>query len=73
MTTRAFSARTAGRNCTFAIHESQRWAVPVKSRKSSVMPMKNTRARMVRIFFNMGFGGIYDLLIYDFTKRMLSS
>ena len=44
------SASTAGRNWTFAIHPSQAWMDPVKSRKRSVTPMKNIDARMILIF-----------------------
>ena len=49
-TTNRFNARMAGRSCTFAIHPNQWWSVPVKSRKSNVIPMKNTVAKMILIF-----------------------
>ena len=52
-TTAKLSARRAGRNCTFAIHPSHAWIVPVKSRNRSVTPMKKTDARMILIFLSI--------------------
>ena len=49
-TTNVFTARTAGRNWIFAIHPSQACKLPVKSRNSRVMQMKNTAADTIRIF-----------------------
>ena len=54
-TTTTLMAMTAGRNCTLAIQPSHVWAVPVKSRKSKVSPMKNSVARVMRIFLSMIF------------------
>ena len=48
-----FNANAAGRNCTFAIHPSHAWIVPVKSRNSSVTPMKKMDARMILIFLSI--------------------
>ena len=53
MMTTTLRARTASNACTLASHDSQRWAVPVKSRKSSVNPIKNTLARMILIFLSI--------------------
>ena len=51
MTTLA--ASMAGRNCIFAIHPSQVCKVPVKSRNSSVMPVKKTAASAILIFLSI--------------------
>ena len=53
ITTPAFRARMAGRNCIFAIHPNQAWIVPVKSRNSRVMMVKKMAARTALIFRNM--------------------
>ncbi len=52
-TTPKFKASTAGKNCTFAIHDSQHCNVPVKSRKSRVIKTKNTVASVTLIFFSI--------------------
>ena len=72
MMTAAFSAMTAGRNCTCAIHDSHWWAVPVMSTKSSVMPMNITAASVILIFLNM-FPNIYLFRLVILTMPMLAS
>ena len=44
--TPTLSASTAGRNCSFAIHENQVWVTPVKSRNIRVMHTKKMMARV---------------------------
>ena len=56
-----FSARIAGKNWIFAIHPSQQCATPVKSRKSSVMPMNITVANVILIFLNI----VIELIVYS--------
>ena len=49
-TTATLRASTAGSNCTFAIHPSHGCNVPVKSRKSTVMAIRNINPIVIRIF-----------------------
>ena len=50
-----WSASTAGRNWMVAIHDSQAWSAPVKSRKSSVSSPKKRMARVSLIFLSILF------------------
>ena len=51
--TMKFSASTASKNCNFASPPTRRWAVPVKSTKSHVMPIIITVASVIRIFLSI--------------------
>jgi len=51
--TTTLTASTASNSCTLAIHARKVWAVPVKSKKSHVMPKIITVARMILIFLKV--------------------
>ena len=53
--TPTFNASTAGRNCIFAIQPNHECSVPVKSRNSNVMNVKNRTASVSLILRNIIF------------------
>lgn len=52
-TTPTLSASKAGKNCILASQPSHVWSVPVKSRNSSVISVKNTAANVTLNLLNM--------------------
>ena len=63
MITPTFKAKTAGKNCTFAIHPNHAAIMPVKSKNSNVINDRNAIANIVLIFRNMMFGYLSVLII----------
>ena len=57
-----FKANNAGKNCISAIHPHHSCAIPVKSRKSIVIAIKNIVARVILIFRNI------IIEVYGITK-----